>query len=73
MVQVPLPAAPLAELGLLQARIQSSIETHLHPKRLYIGRFGHTLFVWREFCERPDPPPVEGPSVERVIAMLRGT
>jgi len=115
-----LPAEALAELGPLQARIQASIETHLQPKRLYIGRFGHdaghsihfhfipiyawvealfwsderyrvlqdfgsldtalpqtdgaelTLFVWREFCERPDPPTVEGPSVEQVIAMLRG-
>lgn len=30
-----------------------------------------TLFVWREFCERPDPPPVSGPSVREVIALLR--
>lgn len=30
-----------------------------------------TLFVWREFCERPDPPPVQGPSVDQVIAILR--
>lgn len=30
-----------------------------------------TFFVWREFCERPDPPPVEGPSVTQTIAMLR--
>jgi hypothetical protein len=30
-----------------------------------------TLFVWREFCERRDPPPVQGPSVGRVIAALR--
>ena len=115
-----LPAEALVELGPLQARIQASIETHLQPKRLYIGRFGHdaghsihfhfipiyawvealfwnddryrvlqdfgslptaqpqtdgaelTLFVWREFCERPDLPPVEGPSVEQVIEMLRG-
>jgi diadenosine tetraphosphate (Ap4A) HIT family hydrolase len=114
-----LPAAALAELGVLQARIQQTIETRLHPKRLYIGRFGHdegysihfhfipiyhwvealfwrddryrllqtfgtiesdspqtdgaelTLFVWREFCERPDPPPVQGPSVDWVIAALR--
>ncbi|MFS8048710.1 HIT family protein [Rhizobium sp. BR 314] len=30
-----------------------------------------TLFVWREFCERPDPPPIVGPSVADVIALLR--
>jgi diadenosine tetraphosphate (Ap4A) HIT family hydrolase len=30
-----------------------------------------TLYVWREFCESPDPPPISGPSVERVIEMLR--
>lgn len=30
-----------------------------------------TLFVWREFCERPDPPPVEGPSMANVITLLR--
>ncbi|MGO4352466.1 HIT family protein [Rhizobium sp. RAF36] len=30
-----------------------------------------TLFVWREFCERPDPPPVKGPSVTESISMLR--
>ena len=31
-----------------------------------------TLFVWREFCERPDSPPIQGPSVEQAIALLRG-
>jgi diadenosine tetraphosphate (Ap4A) HIT family hydrolase len=30
-----------------------------------------TLFVWREFCERPNPPPVQGPSIENVITLLR--
>ncbi|MDR9781462.1 HIT family protein [Rhizobium redzepovicii] len=30
-----------------------------------------TLFVWREFCERAVPPPVRGPSVSEVIALLR--
>lgn len=30
-----------------------------------------TLFVWREFCERPDPPAIQGGSVEEVIAQLR--
>lgn len=114
-----LPIEALAELGVLQAQIQQAIETHLHPIRLYIGRFGHdaghsihfhfipiypwvealfwqderyrslqtfgslpiqsnqtdgaelTLFVWREFCERPDPPPIEGPSIDQAIAALR--
>ncbi len=114
-----LPIEALAELGVLQAQIQQSLETHLHPERLYIGRFGHaaghsihfhfipiyawvealfwaderyrslqtfgslpdcsnqtdgaelTLFVWREFCERPDPPPIEGPSIEQAITVLR--
>ncbi|MGG6893737.1 HIT family protein [Rhizobium sp. BR 315] len=32
-----------------------------------------TLFVWREFCERPDPPPIQGPSVSEVIELLRNT
>lgn len=32
-----------------------------------------TLFVWREFCERADPPPVQGPSVSETIAILRHT
>lgn len=109
----------LAELGALQASIQQAIEALLHPRRLYISRFGHeagysihfhfipiypwietlfwqddryrmlqafgsldnavsqtdgaelTLFVWREFCERPDPPAVSGPSVDQAINMLR--
>ena len=30
-----------------------------------------TLFIWREFCERPNPPPIKGPSVSEVIALLR--
>ncbi|MNJ56826.1 hypothetical protein D3C77_523900 [compost metagenome] len=30
-----------------------------------------TLFVWREFCERPEPPAVQGQSVEQVITALR--
>jgi diadenosine tetraphosphate (Ap4A) HIT family hydrolase len=30
-----------------------------------------TLFIWREFCERPDPPPIQGPSVDQVIGTLR--
>jgi diadenosine tetraphosphate (Ap4A) HIT family hydrolase len=115
-----LPVEALAELGVLQARIQALSEAHLQPRRLYIARFGHeaghsihfhfipiyawveamfwsddryrllhsfgsidstspqtdgaelTLFVWREFCERPDPPPVQGPSIDHVIAVLRG-
>jgi diadenosine tetraphosphate (Ap4A) HIT family hydrolase len=30
-----------------------------------------TFFVWREFCERADPPPIKGPSVSETIALLR--
>jgi diadenosine tetraphosphate (Ap4A) HIT family hydrolase len=30
-----------------------------------------TLFVWREFGERPQPPAIEGPSVSEVIDRLR--
>ena len=30
-----------------------------------------TLFIWREFCERPDPPQIEGPTVEEAIEMMR--
>jgi len=30
-----------------------------------------TLFVWREFCERADPPPIKGPSVSRFVELLR--
>jgi diadenosine tetraphosphate (Ap4A) HIT family hydrolase len=30
-----------------------------------------TFFVWREFCERLDPPAVQGPTVAETIAILR--
>ncbi|ASW10501.1 HIT family protein [Rhizobium sp. 11515TR] len=30
-----------------------------------------TLFVWREFCERLQPPEIEGPNVPETIALLR--
>lgn len=30
-----------------------------------------TLFIWREFCERPDPPHYQGPSRENIISELR--
>jgi diadenosine tetraphosphate (Ap4A) HIT family hydrolase len=30
-----------------------------------------TLFVWREFCERAEPPPIRGPSVGEAIVILR--
>lgn len=30
-----------------------------------------TLFIWREFGERPEPPPVQGPSIDQVIDDLR--
>ena len=31
-----------------------------------------TLFIWREFCERSKPPPINGPSVDETIVLLRG-
>jgi diadenosine tetraphosphate (Ap4A) HIT family hydrolase len=30
-----------------------------------------TLYVWREFCESPDPPPISGPSVHEVVERLK--
>jgi diadenosine tetraphosphate (Ap4A) HIT family hydrolase len=30
-----------------------------------------TLFVWREFCERSVPPPIQGPGVAEVVERLR--
>lgn len=30
-----------------------------------------TLFIWREFGERPTPPAIQGPSVDEVIERLR--
>lgn len=30
-----------------------------------------TMFVWREFCERTDPPQVKGRSIPQTIALLR--
>ena len=32
-----------------------------------------TLFVWREFCERAEPPAIPGPSVSEAIKLLRLT
>ncbi|SDI99411.1 Diadenosine tetraphosphate (Ap4A) hydrolase [Pseudomonas delhiensis] len=37
-----LPAAALAELGVLQARTQRILEEQLQPRWLYIGRYGHS-------------------------------
>ncbi|WP_236707768.1 HIT family protein [Pseudomonas sp. Leaf48] len=31
-----------------------------------------TLFIWREFGERPQPPAIQGPSINQVIEDLRG-
>jgi len=30
-----------------------------------------TLYVWREFCESKNPPPIEGPSVTEAIVLLK--
>ena len=32
-----------------------------------------TLFIWREFGESPEPPPIQGPSTGQVIDLLRGS
>ena len=38
-----LTAEALAELGVLQAKIQEFIEACFQPRRLYISRFGHDV------------------------------
>lgn len=30
-----------------------------------------TFFIWREFCERAEPPPIQGPSLNETIELLR--
>jgi diadenosine tetraphosphate (Ap4A) HIT family hydrolase len=30
-----------------------------------------TLFVWREFCERAEPPPIKGISISQAVELLR--
>jgi diadenosine tetraphosphate (Ap4A) HIT family hydrolase len=30
-----------------------------------------TLYVWREFCESKNPPPIQGPSVAEVISLIK--
>ncbi len=30
-----------------------------------------TLYVWREFCESKNPPPIQGPSVAEAITLLK--
>jgi diadenosine tetraphosphate (Ap4A) HIT family hydrolase len=30
-----------------------------------------TLYVWREFCESPVPPPISGPSVHELVERLK--
>jgi diadenosine tetraphosphate (Ap4A) HIT family hydrolase len=30
-----------------------------------------TLYVWREFCESPTPPPISGPSIDEVVTRLK--
>ena len=30
-----------------------------------------TLYVWREFCENPAPPPTQGPSLQEVVERLK--
>jgi hypothetical protein len=30
-----------------------------------------TLYIWREFCENPVPPPVFGPAIHDVMGRLK--
>jgi diadenosine tetraphosphate (Ap4A) HIT family hydrolase len=30
-----------------------------------------TLYVWREFCENPHPPPISGPPIREVVERLK--
>lgn len=30
-----------------------------------------TLYVWREFCENPNPPPISGPPIHEVVDRLK--
>jgi hypothetical protein len=30
-----------------------------------------TLYVWREFCENPNPPPISGPPIPEVLERLK--
>lgn len=30
-----------------------------------------TLYIWREYCENPNSPPLQGPSISEVIRLLR--
>ncbi|MBC2657765.1 hypothetical protein H7A76_20190 [Pseudomonas sp. MSSRFD41] len=51
-------------------RLLESFDGGQRP-RLQIDGAELTLFVWREFCERPEPPAIQGPSVDESIASLR--
>jgi diadenosine tetraphosphate (Ap4A) HIT family hydrolase len=30
-----------------------------------------TLYIWREFCENPNPPPISGPPIDEVVVRLK--
>jgi hypothetical protein len=30
-----------------------------------------TLYVWREFCENPNPPPISGPPIRELVSPAR--
>ena len=49
---------------LLEKFVESSAPTGTDGAEL-------TLFVWREFCEKPVPPKIKGPSVFQTIDLLR--
>jgi diadenosine tetraphosphate (Ap4A) HIT family hydrolase len=91
-----LPEQALAEMGVLLAKVQKTLQAELQPKWLYISRFGHDprfpihfhyipVYPWVEdlfwqderyrllenFGESPQPPAIEGPSIDQVIERLR--
>lgn len=105
-------------MAILISKIDKALRNVLHPKHIYIGKYGHTpelanhfhfipasqwlidlfwqdaryrvlsdfadnslatstdgaeltFFIWREFCERKDPPAYRGISKAEIITLLR--
>nr|GEX77213.1 hypothetical protein [Tanacetum cinerariifolium] len=70
-----LPSEALAELGGLQAMLQTTLDEHLQPRHLYIGRFGHQaghsihfhfipVYPWLEALFWSDDSAMIAPAVE---------
>jgi diadenosine tetraphosphate (Ap4A) HIT family hydrolase len=51
-------------------RLLQTFATHENAQSLTDGA-ELTLFIWREFGERPEPPAIQGPSISQVIDDLR--